>query len=179
MLIGVIAAAALSVYLFVGLGTGRGGSPSVVAGVGSVAPNFSLPRLGGGALVDLDALGADRHRPVLLNFFASWCGPCIVETPLLAATATAQQAKGSPVQFVGVDVADEPSAALSFVRRAGIAYPVGADRTLHVSSALYGLIGQPDTFFIDASGHIIGRHLGALTAAQLQAWLHRLSPSAA
>ena len=176
-LIGTVIAAALAVFLFVGLGTGPGGSPNPVAGVGSVAPNFSLPRLGGGTPVDLESLGVDRHRPVVLNFFASWCIPCIAETPLLAATATAEQAKGSSVQFVGVDVADQPSAALAFVQNAGIAYPVGADRDLQVSSTLYGLVGQPDTIFIDASGHVIGRHLGALDATQLQSWLKRLNAS--
>ena len=59
--------------------------------------------------MDLDALGKDRHRPVILNFFASWCGPCQQETPLLARTAAAEQAKGSPIQFIGVDSLDQPS----------------------------------------------------------------------
>ncbi len=170
-----VAGAAVVVGVATGYGTGSA-SPTIV---GHVAPDFSLPRLGGGAPVHLDALGVDRRRPVVLNFFASWCGPCITETPLLARAAALQRAEGSPVQFVGVDVNDETAAALAFVRRAGINYPVGADHTLRVASGLYRLTGQPYTFFIDASGHIIGDHPGALTATQLRSWLLRLTPSAA
>jgi cytochrome c biogenesis protein CcmG/thiol:disulfide interchange protein DsbE len=112
---------------------------------------------------------------VVLNFFASWCIPCQKETPLLARTAAAEQAKGSSVQFVGVDVAEEPSAGLAFVDRSGITYPVGSDTTLRVTSALYGLNGQPNTFFIDASGHVIGHVIGGVSATELNQWLHRLA----
>ena len=63
------------------------------------------------------------------------------------------------MQFVGVDVADDPSSALAFVQQSGIPYPVGVDRTLRVTSVLYGLNAQPNTFFIDASGKVIGHHL--------------------
>lgn len=179
LLLGVAIAAVLAVVLFVGIGTGRhgnGGSTGTSSGpeVGSMAPNFSLPRLGGGAAVELDKLGAGRHRPVVLNFFASWCSPCVTETPLLAATAKAEKAKGSDIQFIGVDVNDEPSAGLAFARRAGIIYPVGEDRNLHVSSTLYELLGQPDTFFINASGRVVARHLGALNATEMQGYLEQL-----
>lgn len=179
-LVGVVIAAVLAVILFVGVGTGGNGgngTTSTASGpeVGSRAPNFSLPRLGGGAPVDLDALGVDRHRPVVLNFFASWCSPCVTETPLLASTARAEAAKHSKIQFVGVDVNDEPSAGLAFAQHAGIIYPVGEDRAVHVSSTLYQLLGQPDTFFIDASGHVVARHLGPLTASALHGYLEQLS----
>jgi cytochrome c biogenesis protein CcmG, thiol:disulfide interchange protein DsbE len=179
--IGSVIAAALAVFLFVGLGADRGGSgpgSGPVVGVGSVAPGFSLPSLTGGKPVNLDGLGSDRQRPVVLNFFASWCVPCQKETPLLARTADAERAKGSPVQFVGVDVADSPANAIPFVRGAGITYPVGTDADLRVTSGLYGLNGEPNTFFIDASGHVIGHKIGALDQTELQQWLHRLAGSA-
>ena len=179
-LVGVVIAAALAVFLFVGLGTSRSGPSGQggVVGVGSTAPGFSLPPLTGTQKVVLDALGRDRHRPVVLNFFASWCVPCQEETPLLASTARAEQIKGSTVQFVGVDVADPRTDAVAFVQRAGIVYPVGVDSDLSVTSGLYGLNGQPDTFFIDAAGTVVGRHQGALTAVVLDGWLHRLAGSA-
>lgn len=179
LLIGCVIAAALAVFLFVGLGTssnsGSGAGP--VVGVGDRAPGFSLPALSGSTRVNLDALGANRHRPVVLNFFASWCIPCQKETPLLAGTAAAEQAKGSPVQFIGVDVAESASDGLAFVQKSGITYPVGSDMSLRVTSALYGLNAQPNTFFIDASGHVIGHVIGGVTAPELTRWLHRLAGS--
>jgi cytochrome c biogenesis protein CcmG/thiol:disulfide interchange protein DsbE len=178
LLIGVVIAGGLAAFLFLGLGSGSGsGSGSgAVVGVGSVAPTFSAPSLTGGPPVDLAALGVDRHRPVVLNFFASWCGPCQQETPLLAGTAKSQAAKGSPVQFVGVDVADNAADAKAFVAKSGIIYPVAVDSQFKVSSALYGVNGMPSTFFIDSTGHVIGHVFGAITTqAELDGWLHRLA----
>ncbi len=180
LLIGCIIASALAVFLFVGLGSSSGsGSSGPVVGVGSQAPGFSLPSLTGGAPVSLRALGQTAHRPVVLNFFASWCGPCQKETPLLARTASAQQAKHSPVQFLGVDVNDPPENALPFVQRSGITYPVGVDRTFEVTSGKYALYGLPQTFFIDAEGRVVGHIRGAVTQSQLDQWLHRLGGSSA
>ena len=146
--------------------------------IGSTAPGFTLPSLTGGAPVSLDALGRDAHRPVVLNFFASWCGPCQKETPLLARTAEAERAKGSAVRFVGVDVADQRANAIAFVHSSGITYPVGTDSDLTVTSGLYGLNGEPNTFFIDGSGEVIGHVIGAVNPTQLQGWLHRLNGTA-
>lgn len=180
LLIGCVIAAALAAFLFLGLGHSSGGSGSgAVVPIGSQAPGFTLPSLTGGPAVDLDALGEDHHRPVVLNFFASWCVPCEKETPLLARAAVQEQARGSDVQFVGVDVADQPSNAIPFVERNGITYPVGNDADLRVTSGLYGLNGEPNTFFIAADGEVLGHVIGAVTPSELQGWLHRLSTSAA
>lgn len=180
LLIGSAVAVVLAVILFVGLRPGPGASSTSgpVVGVGSVAPSFTLPSLTGGHPVDLDALGSDRDRPVVLNFFASWCAPCQAETPLLARTADAERAKGSTVQFIGVDVADLPANAIPFVHRTGITYPVGSDAELKVTSGLYGLNGEPNTFFIDGTGKVIGHVIGAVNATELQQWLHRLAGAA-
>ena len=175
-LIGLVLAAGLAVFLFVGLGTGSNSTSGTggVVPVGSAAPNFVLPSVTGGTPVDLHALGVDRHHPVVLNFFASWCGPCQKETPLLAATAQAEQAKGSVLQFVGVDSADKPSNAIPFIHQSGITYPVGQDATLHVSGGVYGLSGFPSTFFIDESGTVVGHVLGPVSKAELDRWIHKL-----
>jgi cytochrome c biogenesis protein CcmG/thiol:disulfide interchange protein DsbE len=179
LLIGTTLAAALAVFLFVGLRSGSpgGSSTDAVVPIGSVAPDFTLPSLGGEGSVRLDALGMARHRPVVLNFFASWCEPCQEETPLLAETAASAAAEGSSVQFVGVDVADKTTDAVAFVHKSGLEYPIGADRTAKVASVTYGLNGQPQTFFIDATGHVVGHVIGAVTAPVLQHWLHRLAGS--
>jgi cytochrome c biogenesis protein CcmG/thiol:disulfide interchange protein DsbE len=176
-LIGSVIAAGLAVFLFVGLGTTSGNGPGSgpVVGVGDAAPGFSLPSLTGGPSVDLAALGAARHRPVVLNFFASWCAPCRQETPLLARTAAAAQAKHSAVQFIGVDVADSAANAIPFVKQSEITYPVGTDADLRVAASLYGLNGEPSTFFIDSSGHVVDHVVGAVDARQLHRWLTRLT----
>jgi len=176
-LVGLVLAGALAVFLFVVLGTTS--SPSTpgsgpVVGVGDPAPGFVLPSVVGGPPVDLHALGVDRHRPVVLNFFASWCTPCRQETPLLASTARAEQAKGSVVQFVGVDGADPPADAVPFIRSSGITYPVGQDSTFRVTQGRYGLSGEPNTFFIDASGTVVGHTIGPVTQGELDRWLRRL-----
>ena len=177
LLIGVVLAAVLAVALFVGLGTTSSSNPATdgVVPVGSTAPDFTLPSVVGGPSVSLDALGVKRHHPVILNFFASWCVPCQEETPLLAATARAQRARGSVIQFVGVDGQDPVSSAVPFITRSGITYPVGKDSDLAVTANLYGLNGEPQTFFIDESGVVVGHHLGALTRSELDGWLHRLA----
>ncbi|HEV3366870.1 MAG TPA: TlpA disulfide reductase family protein, partial [Acidimicrobiales bacterium] len=177
LLIGTVIAAALAVFLFVGLGQNSGSGPAAapVVGTGSVAPAFSLPSLMPGAPVSLLELGPARHRPVVLNFFASWCIPCQQETPLLARTATAERAKGSIVQFVGVDVADSPAQAVPFARQSGLTYPIGTDSTLRVAAVLYGLNGEPNTFFITGSGRVLGHVIGPVSPPQLAQWLHRLA----
>jgi cytochrome c biogenesis protein CcmG/thiol:disulfide interchange protein DsbE len=176
LVIGLIIAALLAVLLFVVLRPPSSSNGSNLGvNVGDPAPDFTLPRLGGGKPVNLDAIGVDRHKPVILNFFASWCGPCQAETPMLAQAAAAAKAAGSPVQFVGVDVNDPSSNALAFVHQTGVTYPVGADLTLKVTSVDYALNAQPNTFFIDGSGKIIGQHQGALTKAELAQWMKRLT----
>src|ERR1019366_7558407 len=92
-------------------------------------------------------------------------------------TADAEQAKGSTVQFVGVDTLDPKSSAIPFVDKAGITYPVATDNG-QVSSGLYGLYGDPQTFFLDAEGTVIGHVRGALNQVELRQWLHRLGGSA-
>jgi cytochrome c biogenesis protein CcmG, thiol:disulfide interchange protein DsbE len=176
LLIGSAIAIALVVLLFVGLGPRPGkSSPGPVVAVGSEAPGFTLPSLIGSVPVDFNALGKDVHHPVILNFFASWCTPCRMETPLLAKAAVAEQVKGGPVRFVGVDVNDVPANALRFVQNAGIVYPVAVDQSFRVTSGLYGIYGLPQTFFVDPRGRVVGHTVGAVDPAELRAWMKRLN----
>ncbi len=174
LIIGSVIAVVLAVALFVGLGPKSSPGPNPgPAGIGTAAPDFTLPSLTGGPQVNLYAMGKERHRPVVLNFFASWCEPCREETPLLARTADAEQAKGSKIQFIGVDTLDPKSSAVPFVQKAGIRYPVVTDDG-QVSTGLYGIYGDPQTFFIGAGGKVIGHVRGALKPAVLEQWLRRL-----
>jgi thiol-disulfide isomerase/thioredoxin len=180
-----VVAIVLVILLFAALKPGASSSNGRAApaiGVGSPAPDFTLPNLlsnPAGPLppVVLDALGKDRRRPVVLNFFASWCRPCRKETPLLAASAAAEARRGSPVQFIGVAVADNPAQAIPFVTKAGVSYPVGADVDLHVAADVYGLTDEPATFFLHADGVVAARHLGALSAVELRSDLAALTSS--
>ena len=173
-------AAVLAVFLFVGLGvtstSGKDAGTGGVVPVGSTAPDFTLPSVPGAAPapVNLYGLGKHRHHPVILNFFASWCVPCRTETPLLASTARAEQAKGSVLQFVGVDGNDLPSDAIPFIHQSGITYPVGQDATLRVTADTYGLIAEPNTFFIDESGTVVGHVQGPVSKGELDRWIHTL-----
>ena len=178
LLIGSVIAAALAVFLFVGLGSDSGGGSQAPAAVGSAAPDFTLPSLTGGPPVQLDGVGKARHHPVVLNFFASWCVPCQQETPLLAKAADAARAHGSTVQFLGVDSLDQTANAVPFVEHAGVTYPVVTDNG-RVSSGLYELYGLPQTFFIDADGTVIGHVSGPVKQPQLDRWLHRLGGASA
>ena len=132
------------------------------------APGFRLPSLTDGtttvALVDF------RGRPVVLNFWASWCLPCRREMPLLAA---ADRRLGGAVSFVGVNYQDTTEEALALVDDTGVTYPSGVDSDGEVGRS-YGLYGMPTTVFIAADGRIVGRYLGEMSTATLDRFLVQL-----
>jgi len=115
---------------------------------GGRAPDFTAPLLAGGGSLELSDL---RGKPVMLNFWASWCVPCKDEAPLLR---QAFRAYGDRIAFVGVDVKDSRSDAIAFARRTGLSYPHVRDEGGTIYSD-YGLTGQPETFFIDGDGTIV------------------------
>ncbi len=125
------------------------------------APAFSFPVLGhSGRQVSLrDYAG----KPLIVNFFASWCDPCKQETPLLARFYRAEHGR---VALVGLDENDVMAHALSFTRADGVSYPVGWDPEFIAASA-YGVSALPQTFFLDARHRIVDRVFGAVTLAQL------------
>ena len=125
------------------------------------APAFSLPVLGQpGQKV---SLGDYAGRPLIVNFFASWCGPCQKETPLLATFYRTEHGK---VAIVGLDENDVQGSAMSFTRKEGVSYPVGFDPGVIAASA-YGVAGLPQTFFLDAKHRIVDRVFGAVTLADI------------
>ena len=96
--------------------------------------------------------------PVLVNVWASWCGPCEKEAPHLAA---AHAEYGDRVQFLGVDILDERESARRFMHEHGWTYPSVYDLPGAIRDGL-GLLGQPVTLFYDASGELVGTWTGAL-----------------
>lgn len=111
-------------------------------GPGGVAPTFSLAYLGQeGRLSDSQL----RGKPVVLNLWASWCGPCREEAKVFEA---AYQRYKDQVHFVGVNVTDTPESARAFVKEFGITYPIVIDEGQTLAKAL-GYYGLPETYFID------------------------------
>lgn len=123
--------------------------------VGKEAPAFTLPPLAkDGAPVGLASL---RGRPVILNFWASWCAPCQLEHPVLV-----QAARDNPdVSFLGIVYEDEPERAQAFLDRLGSGYPSLLDPQGQTAIA-YGIAGVPETYFIDRDGRIVAKFVAPI-----------------
>jgi cytochrome c biogenesis protein CcmG/thiol:disulfide interchange protein DsbE len=124
------------------------------------APRFTLPRLDGRGDVQLASL---RGKAVVLNFWASWCIPCKQEAPQLERAWQRWRAQG--VVVLGVDAQDFSGDAKRFRDRYGLTYPLlrdGPGKTL----GDYGVIGFPETFFVDRTGRIVGDHVAGPVSRQ-------------
>jgi peroxiredoxin len=127
---------------------------------GTPAPPLRLPGLDGGP-VDRAAL---RGRPVVVNFWASWCEPCVREFPLLRKAAAAH--RGDRLAVVGVLSRDNPAAARAFVRAHGASWPIGLDPAA-ATATRWGAVGLPHTWFIRPDGTLASHQLGELTQTGL------------
>jgi cytochrome c biogenesis protein CcmG/thiol:disulfide interchange protein DsbE len=139
---------AVAFVVLLGIGLFRSAPSDVSAG--SEAPAFDLPRLDGeGAISSDDLVG----RPVVLNFWASWCAPCREEAPLLERSWREYRREG--VVFLGVNIKDGQSDARRFVEEFDITYPMVRDANLDLSTDL-GVQGLPETFFVDHEWRLLG-----------------------
>jgi len=132
-----------------------------------VAPSFELASLRGQGPIKLEAYGG---RVIVVNFWASWCGPCRGETPTL--NRAWQHWKSHLVTFVGVDTRDAKGDGRAFAEIAHVVYPVGYDASERTART-YGVGALPATFVISPNGHVVARFLGALSAQQLNAAIAR------
>ncbi len=127
----------------------------------TAAAAFSLPALDqSGQQVSLRAY---QGKPLIVNFFASWCSPCQQETPLLAGFYHTEHGK---IAIVGLDENDPRANAVSFTHRYGVGYPVGFDPAAIAASA-YGVAALPQTFFLDARHRVVDHIFGAVTLTEL------------
>jgi len=138
---------------------------------GYPAPDFTLGVLSThpGPPIHLASL---KGRPVMLNFWASWCDPCKQEAPLLEAMW--QRVQGQGIVFLGIDFEDSQSDGLSFLHTYGITYPnvVDTDGSVAIN---YGVTGVPETIFIDRHGVFVHRVIGELTAQTVQSNLQLIA----
>jgi thiol-disulfide isomerase/thioredoxin len=160
--------AALAVSVVAGSCTGRAdplpsGSPQPVSLLPTTAtalPDFTPERF-------QELLEQLRGRPVLVNFWGSWCGPCYREAPVLA---TAADRYGGRMQFLGVDISDQRGPAREFIQEFGWTFPSVFDPDNKILASL-GLLGAPITIVYDESGERVFEWVGEITQEQLTAEL--------
>jgi cytochrome c biogenesis protein CcmG/thiol:disulfide interchange protein DsbE len=174
--------AALLAYRLLTTDSGTNLVSSIRAGARPAAPQFELSVLWPHAetwpttlrgRVDRGSvsLGDLRGYPTVINFWASWCRPCAAEASLLARAARARRGR---IVFVGIDVHDLSSDARDFLRRHQLDYVSLGAAGESVYNA-YGLIGLPETYYLDRSGRIVALTVGQVSDRKLQAGLRRIS----
>ena len=167
-----VAAAVVAVVALAG-GGGKGLAPEAATGqvelVGSgvaVVPEAERPPLPAFSGRTLDGRELDlaslRGRPLVLNFWASWCGPCRAEQQGLELAS--RTLAGRDVRMVGVNIRDDRGAAASYLEEFGVGYPSLFDRAALLSARLGALGPQapPYTLVVDAQGRVAARVFGAL-----------------
>jgi cytochrome c biogenesis protein CcmG/thiol:disulfide interchange protein DsbE len=169
---GVSLAAIVGLGIFAGTSGGSGAgsaasggsgdsTSSAQAAHGQKAPAFDLADLNNSA--SHVSLASYAGRPVIVNFFASWCVPCRQETPLMAKFYKSEHGK---VTVIGVDANDNRAAAVKFTQDYGVSYPVASDPAATTAGA-FGVSALPQTFFLNAQHRIVDRIYGAVSQASL------------
>ena len=137
----------------------NGGAGTPLAG--KAAPEFTLENLDGGRL----SLEQFRGRPVLINFWASWCVPCRDEAPLLRQAAIRHAGQG--LVILGVTFNDRPVDSRRFRDEFELGFPILIDGADGRTAVNYGVTGVPETYFIDREGRVTARHAGPVNAEAL------------
>ena len=127
---------------------------------GDPVPTSTFAKLGGG----LGRLSDYEGKPVVVNFFGSWCVPCRKETPAIESVF---EELGDKVVIVGLAVHDSEKSAQAFVDEHDVTYEVGRDPSDKLFLD-FGVVTMPSTFFISPNGRIVAKHTGALTESKLR-----------
>lgn len=134
---------------------------------GAVAPGFSLGTLEGKATI---TLAQYQGQPVLINFWASWCIPCRMETPALERAYQKYQAQGLVVLGLNSGELDDLSAALAFAQEFRVTYPMLWDDT-DVIVTSYEVLGLPTSVFVNREGVIQHIQVGGMSEEQIEAFM--------
>ena len=169
----VVGVLALTALMALGLAnrspvTGRSG----VTRIDKPAPPINMPLYSGDGITAADYAG----KPVVVNFWASWCGPCRQEAPIFERLSQEYGERG--VLFIGVNIQDSEADAEAYLREYDITYPNGRDEDGSISVD-YGVIGIPVTFFINRDGVVQRRWAGVMRETQLREWIDELAAGAA
>jgi cytochrome c biogenesis protein CcmG, thiol:disulfide interchange protein DsbE len=136
--------------------------------VGRPAPDFTLNTVAGETL----QLSALRGQPVVLNFWATWCGPCQREMPVLE---SASQRFAGEVAFVGVDQGEESEVVAEYIESMGVTFSIPLDPDFAVGNR-YNVQGMPITYFVDADGIIRHLWVGEMNAVVLAEGIAKIWP---
>jgi peroxiredoxin len=132
---------------------------------GESVPDVSLPRFDGGEMTGATGSLADyRGRPLVVNFFASYCTPCVTEMPDFEQV---HNRLGDAVAFVGVDTLEQETTGAEIVRQTGITYDVLFDKQSQIATSI-DLLNMPTTLFVNADGTIAKVHTGRLSQSDLE-----------
>src|SRR5262245_25756313 len=135
--------------------------PPAGVSAGQPAPDFALANPGGQTV----RLSDFRGQPVVVNFFATWCGPCKEELPRFQAAYQRYRDRG--LQVILVDLKESPADVGAFASRSGLSLPIVVDERGTVAAERYRLTGLPTTIFVDATGVIRGVQTGPLSEEAL------------
>jgi peroxiredoxin len=127
--------------------------------VGKLAPDFKLQSLDGQTV----SLGDFRGNPVLLNFWASWCGPCRFEMPFLQEIFESKEWSGKGLVILTIDIGENPSVVKEFMENYDLSFPALLDTDQNLALE-YNIRAIPTTFFIDKDGIIQDIKVGAFSS---------------
>lgn len=142
VLIGLTSLFGLAILPRLGLGGGMVGKP---------APDFTLAVAANGDAGARMQLAELKGRPVVIDFWASWCGPCAVQAPILDRLARKYEGRGLVV--LGVNIDDPPAIAKEYARRKGLSYPILVDPN-DQAAAMYGVSKLPSLIVVDRQGNV-------------------------
>ena len=177
--LGTVLFVALLAYGLVAKAPNTGIDESLAQAEAPPAPGFELPVLQEGSLgsklrPELDAAIADgrialeelRRKPVVLNFWASWCVPCREEAPLLERSWREARDRGDVV-FVGLNMQDLTEDARAFMREFDVSYLNVRDESNAIARK-WGVTGLPETFFVTAGGEVVSHVIGVISESQMR-----------
>lgn len=139
--------------------------------VGQQAPDFTTHDTHDNVVTLRDYHG----RPVVLNFWATWCVPCRQELPVLQATYEAHQDKGLVILAISQDIAEQKETVRSYIADLGVTFPPLLDPGGSIA-AHYNIFLLPSTIFINPAGTVVAVHFGPMTRPQIEKHLVAMMP---